>query len=188
MDKVKILCVIDTQNDFITGSLRNDDAIAVVPNIVKKIDDFDGKYIAVTQDTHAKDYLNTKEGEKLPVEHCIRNSKGWKVEPSIKKALDNAEKRGVDIVYLEKPTFGSDDLVFYLRTRTFVYPESELDVEFVGFCTDICVVSNVLMAKSELYNNAEISVDASCCAGTSVDRHNATLAVLKSCQININNE
>jgi len=184
MKKV-ILCVIDTQNDFITGALRNEEAIKAVPNIVKKINEFEGKAIYVTLDTHDTDYLETNEGKKLPVTHCVKYTNGWLVEPSIKEALDNAKARGVHIEYLEKPTFGSYDLADRLFMDSFC--NDDVTVDFVGFCTDICVVSNVLLAKAKLYDTATINVYADCCAGVTPESHEAALETMQMCQINIVN-
>lgn len=182
----KILVVIDCQNDFITGSLRNEDAIAAVPRIVEKIKNFNGERILVTQDTHSNDYLLTNEGKKLPVVHCVGNTDGWRIEGSIQQALDEAYARNIDVDYFNKPTFGSQDLISFLCSA--VGYTKYVEVEFVGFCTDICVVSNVLMAKASLYDKAEISVDASCCAGVTPESHKAALTTMQMCQINIINK
>ena len=179
----KILVVIDCQNDFIDGSLRNEEAIKTVPNIVKKIESFKGDNILVTRDTHDENYLTTKEGEKLPFVHCVNGTSGWYLNADIAKALHQKELREECLVgYLNKPTFGSFKLAEFIGSI-----KDDLEIEFVGFCTDICVISNVLMVKAATYENAEIFVDASCCAGVSVERHNAALLAMKSCQINITN-
>lgn len=187
MDKTKILCVIDVQNDFITGSLKNEQALSVVPNIIKKIDEFKGDTIFVTQDTHFPDYLSTKEGRNLPVEHCIKGTKGWEINGDVKRALDKAKNRGVKVSYIEKNTFGSFNLIVSLQNAL-----KDLDwenyvtsqIEFIGFCTDICVVSNVLLAKAEFYDT-NISVDSSCCAGVTPESHSAALKTMEMCQIKI---
>lgn len=176
----KILCVIDCQNDFITGSLRNEEAIKVVPNIVKKIDEFNGDKIFVTLDSHSENYLESKEGKKLPFVHCVFHTDGWHIEKSIHDALSRANGRGIKVNFYQKSTFGSEMLMDALKRHT-----DDLEIEFVGFCTDICVVSNALMAKAACYHTADIRVDASCCAGTSIDAHNAALKVMNSCQIDI---
>ena len=184
---MKILVVIDAQNDFIAGSLRNEEAIKAVPKIVEKINSFDGDVIYVTQDTHTKDYLDTPEGKRLPFEHCINRTHGWMINDSIQAALTNADYNGIDVVYVEKPTFGSFDLVEYLEddANEAEFEDDDLDIEFVGFCTDICVVSNVLMAKAALYDIATISVDSSCCAGVTPALHEAALNTMRSCQVNV---
>ena len=180
----KILVVIDCQNDFITGSLRNEDAIAAVPRIVEKINNFNGERILVTQDTHNDDYLETNEGKMLPVVHCVNGSEGWQIESSIKEALDAAQQRHIDVNYFNKPTFGSQDLVGFLCSS--VGYTTYVEIEFVGFCTDICVVSNVLMVKASLYDKAKIIVDSKCCAGVTPESHQAALTTMQMCQIHIN--
>ena len=185
-NKFSILCVIDPQNDFIYESLRNEEAINAVPNIIEKINNFEGSQIYVTMDTHKHDYLKTQEGLALPVEHCIKATPGWCIESEIKKALDSAEERNITVTYIEKPTFGSLDLINEIDED--FEPEIELNIEIVGFCTDICVVSNALLLKTNFYNDTNITVDASCCAGVTPESHKAALTVMKSCQINVINE
>ena len=186
MDKKKVLVIIDCQNDFIDGSLRNEDAIKAVPNIVKKINDFNGDFILYTMDTHKGDYLSTNEGKMLPVEHCIKNSDGWKINKDIREAIEQAENRGIYVLCVEKPTFGSTAMAEIFDTDEDF--QGNLDIEYVGFCTDICVISNVLMEKAILYDRADITVDASCCAGVTPEKHKAALETMKSCQINVINE
>lgn len=181
----QVLVVIDCQNDFITGALRNEEAIKAVPNIVNKINEFKGSIIYATMDTHDIDYLESREGKKLPVVHCVKGTNGWLIEPSIKEALDNARRRGIHVEYVEKPTFGSFDLADHLFIEAY---HEDISVEFVGFCTDICVVSNVLLAKAKLYDRAAIYVHADCCAGVTPETHKAALDTMKMCQINIINE
>ena len=186
---MEILAVIDTQDDFISGSLRNEEAIKAVPNIVKKIDNFDGNVIYVTQDTHDPDYLYTPEGNKLPVVHCVNRSNGWMINKDVQNALNDAYLRGIDVIYVEKPTFGSFDLIDYIKEDIDKCDEYEkVNIEFVGFCTDICVVSNVLIAKAAFYDRAKIQVDASCCAGVTPESHKAALLTMKMCQVDIINE
>ena len=186
---MEILTVIDTQDDFISGSLRNEEAIKAVPNIVKKIDNFDGDVIYVTQDTHDPDYLYTPEGNKLPVVHCVNRSNGWMINKDVQNALNDAYLRGIDVIYVEKPTFGSFDLIDYIKEDIDKCDEYEkVNIEFVGFCTDICVVSNVLIAKAAFYDRAKIQVDASCCAGVTSESHKAALLTMKMCQVDIINE
>lgn len=179
----KILVVIDCQNDFIDGSLRNEEAIKAVPNIVKKIESFKGDNILVTRDTHDANYLETAEGKKLPVVHCVNGTGGWYLNADIAKALHQKELREECLVgYLNKPTFGSFKLAEFIGAI-----KDDLEIEFVGFCTDICVVSNALMVKAAVYDHAEISVDASCCAGVTPESHQAALTTMQMCQINIVN-
>lgn len=187
MKTKKVLIVIDCQNDFITGALRNEEAIKAVPNIVKKINEFDGDYIIVTMDTHGSNYLETNEGKNLPVVHCVIATEGWEIQPDIKNALINADvNKNQNVMYFHKPTFGSTSMAKFLENdKAF---DCELEIEYVGFCTDICVISNVLMDKTFLYDRADFTVDASCCAGVTPEKHKAALETMKSCQINIINE
>ena len=187
MKTKKILIVIDCQNDFIDGSLRNEEAIKAVPNIVKKIKEFDGDYILVTMDTHESNYLETNEGKMLPVVHCVKGTQGWQMNPDIKNALINADvHKNQNVMYFHKPTFGSQAMAEFLELDEAF--DGNLEIEYVGFCTDICVISNVLMEKAILYDRASITVDASCCAGVTPEKHKAALETMKSCQINVINE
>lgn len=195
MEKNQILCVIDPQNDFIYGSLRNEEAINAVPNIIEKINNFEGSQIYVTMDTHKHDYLKTQEGLALPVEHCIKATPGWCIENGIKQALDAAEERNITVTYIEKPTFGSFDLIEEINNNN---PGERgkifhLYIEIIGYCTNICIISNALLLKTRYYGGtistvADITVDASCCAGVTPESHKAALTVMKSCQINVINE
>lgn len=182
MNKKKILCIIDAQVDFITGSLANPEAQKKVKNIVKKIEKFDGDAIIYTLDTHEENYLETEEGKKLPVVHCVRGTQGWELNAEISEAISNAVKREVTVDVIEKPTFGSFDLP--LRVKEIV-GEEPFDVDFVGFCTDICVVSNALILKAAAYQTANITVDSNCCAGVTPEKHEAALETMRSCQINV---
>ena len=182
MAKKKILLVIDVQNDFITGALRNEEAIKTLPNIVKllKTEKFDE--VHVTMDTHDKNYLNTLEGSKLPVEHCIKGTWGWHMPEEVRKtkAIQNAE------IY-EKPTFGSEFLMEHLWAEVFNedYANAK-DYEFtiVGFCTDICVVSNALMLRAHFPNN-KITIRKDCVAGVAPESNEASLLTMKMCQIEV---
>ena len=168
---MKILVVVDMQNDFINGSLGTKEAERIVPNVIKKIKEFEENkdLIIYTKDTHYKDYLTTPEGIKLPVEHCIKDTSGWEIP--IEVIRDNK-------IVFEKETFGSVELMDYLKTVEFE------EIHFVGLCTDICVVSNVLLTKAN-FPNKKIVVDSSCCAGVSVTSHQEALNTMKMCQIDI---
>jgi len=170
----KILVVVDMQNDFIDGALGTKEAQAIVDKVVKKIENFDGA-IYVTYDTHFEDYMETNEGKNLPVCHCVRDTKGWQLNDKVKAALDKKES----YTEVEKITFGSIDLPFVLAE------ENEMDdaeIELVGLCTDICVVSNALILKAN-YPDTDIYVDSSCCAGVTPEKHQAALETMRSCQI-----
>ena len=207
-NKIKVLVVVDAQNDFITGTLANKDAQKAVPNIVDKILSFDGDAIYLTMDTHFKNYLDTSEGKKLPVEHCIVNTIGWRIEDSIYQAVLEKAKQGCEIKYIRKNTFGSVDPVYtedvettttlkdavlnLEKERTFQYIKNNgyidyipMDIEMCGFMSDICVVSNALILKAYTHNFAEITVDSKCCAGVTPEKHEAALEVMRSCQINV---
>ena len=170
----KVLVVVDMQKDFVDGALGSAEAVAIVSNVVEKIKSFDG-YIFVTYDTHSEDYLNTSEGKKLPVPHCIKGTDGWELDSQVETALE-----GKNFVAVEKPTFGSVNLPQLIRNRA----GEEFSLELIGLCTDICVVSNALILKANFPEN-EISVIADCCAGVTPEAHNAALQTMKSCQINI---
>lgn len=166
----RALIVVDMQNDFIDGALGTKEARAIVPHVVEKIKNFDGEIIFM-KDTHDEAYLNTAEGQKLPVEHCIRGTHGWELHPYI-------EKLSGEHVIFEKNTFGCIDLSKYLLTKKFEY------LEFVGLCTDICVISNAMIAKAAL-PEADIIVDSNCCAGVTPESHNIALKAMGACQIDI---
>ena len=179
----KILIVIDVQNDFITGALRNEEAIKALPNIVNLLKTEKYDEIHVTMDTHEKDYLNTLEGQKLPVEHCIKGTWGWHMpeEVSKTKAIQNAE------IY-EKPTFGSTWLANRLAaTLTWdnikTFP-TDYEFTIIGFCTDICVVSNALMLRAH-FPNSKITVRKDCVAGVTPETNEAALLTMKMCQIEV---
>lgn len=180
----KILIVVDMQNDFITGSLGSLLTQNVVPNVTERVRKamIDNEAIIFTQDTHNADYLSTPEGAKLPVEHCIAGTKGWKIIPEL---IDvQGEFEYTDYAIIKKPIFGSVKLMEFLNENWDFNGLDIPEIEFIGVCTDICVVSNALMAKS-YFPNAKISVDASCCAGTTINNHLSAIDVMRSCQIDI---
>ena len=182
--KEKILVVVDAQNDFIDGSLANPVAQERVHNIAKKIEEFDGGHIFVTRDTHNENYLQTNEGKVLPVVHCVKGTDGWLINKEVGNALVDADVREkCKVEYIDKPTFGSQTLAEKIGNIN-----GELEIEIVGFCTDICVVSNALIIKAKVYDRANITVDASCCAGVTPESHTAALTTMKMCQINVINE
>lgn len=178
-----ILIIIDAQNDFIDGALTNKEAQEAVPRIVELINSQKWDAIFATQDTHYKDYLQTKEGIALPIEHCIINTKGWQINDDIINAITKACPHYFRLVY--KPTFGSNDLCNYIVNALDFDCEGELKITFAGFCTDICVISNVLITKANFPYSADIYVKADCCAGVTPESHEAALEVMRSCQINI---
>ena len=166
---MKTLIVIDMQNDFVTGSLGTKEAQTIVPNVKKKIQEYvdRGDQVIFTRDTHDTDYLETQEGKMLPVEHCIYPSKGWEI-------VDGIDIQSCD--HINKYSFGWshwNELGFNFK-----------EIELVGVCTDICVISNALILKAQ-FPETKITVDASCCAGVTPDLHEAALKVMCSCQINV---
>lgn len=169
------LVVVDMQNDFVDGALGSAEAVAIVPNVVDKIKNFDGK-IFVTLDTHFDNYMETAEGKKLPVSHCIKGTAGWELNPEVAKALE-----GKKHTVVEKLTFGSVDLPKLMKEAA---GEEVFSAELIGLCTDICVVSNALLLKA-YYPEYNIAVDASCCAGVTPKSHNEALATMGMCQIDI---
>ena len=171
----KILVVVDMQNDFINGSLGSKEAEAIVDNVIAKIKEYPPSDIYVTLDTHQVNYLETAEGKSLPVEHCIRGTLGWELNERVKEAL-------TDSVNVEKPTFGSFTLVDQLYSL--YMREQELEIELVGLCTDICVITNALLLKTKM-PEVLIKVDSSCCAGVTPESHEAALTVMRMCQIKV---
>ena len=175
---MKVLVVVDMQNDFIDGALGTKEAEAIVPGVVEMIRGFDGKVIA-TRDTHGKDYLNSAEGKKLPVVHCVKDTQGWQLRPEVEEAIQG--KTGSRI--LDKPTFGSVELGEYVKSLN----ETEEPVEeitLIGLCTDICVISNALLLKA-YFPEIPIRVASSCCAGVTPESHEQALEAMKMCQIDI---
>lgn len=174
--KMKVLVVVDMQNDFIDGALGTPEAQAILPAVKKKIAEFDGR-VLFTRDTHAADYLSTQEGKRLPVEHCIKESAGWQISPE----LDALRKEQP----IDKPTFGSVALGQLLKAYD-TYEKSIESITLIGLCTDICVISNALLLKAFL-PETPIIVDAACCAGVTPESHENALNAMEMCQIEIIN-
>ena len=169
---MKLLVVVDMQNDFIDAALGTPEAQAIVPNVIEKINKYKAErnVVIYTADTHGEDYPNTIEGQKLPVPHCIKGTDGWKIPEAI---LQNGK-------IFEKETFGCTDLHKYIRTN---YYDLE-SIEVVGLCTDICVISNVMLLKA-YFPNTPIIVDSSCCAGVTPESHARALEAMKMCHIEV---
>ena len=166
----KALIIIDMQTDFVDGALANPDAQAIVTPIAEYVASFDGDIIA-TRDTHDEDYLSSPEGKKLPVTHCVKDTDGWQIVPPILSVLQNR-----NAVIIDKPTFG------YLGWELAAYDE----VELVGTCTDICVVSNALILKAKS-PALTVKVNEKLCAGTTKENHCAALQTMRMCQCEILN-
>ena len=175
---MKILIVIDMQNDFLEGALRNEEGIKIIPNVIKKINEYknNNDLIIATKDTHYEDYLQTQEGKNLPFVHCVKDTNGWQINEQISKVLG-------DVLVFNKPTFGSLELASWLKEK-YGNIQNELEIELIGVCTDICVVSNALLIKATL-PEAKLICDASCCAGVTVESHNAALKTMMSCQVKV---
>ena len=168
----KILIVIDMQNDFIDGALGTGEAVAIVEAVKEKIRSYPSVDVMATMDTHGENYLETQEGRMLPVVHCIRGTEGWKIRADVAALLGDAR-------IFKKPSFGSMRLAEVLKKLS---REEEIELELIGLCTDICVVSNALLLKAAM-PEVRISVDASCCAGVTPEKHRAALETMRSCQI-----
>lgn len=166
----KILIVVDMQNDFINGALGTKEAEKIVPNVLRKVKNFDGEII-FTKDTHKKNYLETREGKRLPVEHCIMGTEGFEICDMLKPFAKTV---------IEKPTFGSEALPKYIKK----FVGTPDYIELVGLCTDICVISNAAILKAA-FTEADIAVDSSCCAGVTPESHNNALKAMKMLQIDI---
>ncbi len=171
----KFLVVVDMQKDFVDGALGTAEAVSIVPAAAEKIRSFDGG-IFVTYDTHGEDYMKTQEGKKLPVPHCIRGTDGWQLDRTVVSALEGREYTAV-----EKNTFGSTALPKLIKKAA---GRGKFSVEFIGLCTDICVISNALLVKAA-FPEAPLSVDSACCAGVTPAKHEAALEAMRSCQIEV---
>lgn len=187
MGTVNVLIVTDTQNDFEKGSLGTKEAEASVPHIMDKISECgrEGYIILDTKDTHEDDYLDTSEGKHLPVVHTKRGTHGWNIVRDIRTILDRYG--AIDVL---KDKFGSVDLAGVVRVLAqqkmgkIITDGKELKIEIIGWCTDICVIVNVLLLKTA-FPEAEIIVDSKCCAGVTPEAHEAALTVMRSCQITV---
>ncbi len=168
----KILVVVDMQKDFIDGSLGTKEAQAIVNPVIEKMKSYGKSDIYVTRDTHGENYLETAEGKNLPVVHCVKGTEGWQLHPEIEALAEPSH-------ILDKPTFGSLQLMELLRQEN---EKESLELELVGLCTDICVVSNALLLKAAM-PEVPIRVDASCCAGVTPESHKAALLTMSMCQI-----
>ena len=167
---MKILIVVDMQNDFIDGALGTKEAEKIVANVKEKIDTYrsNNDEVIFTRDTHFEDYLETQEGKNLPVKHCIKDTFGWQISSKLDVA---------DSVIIDKSTFGSTKLMEYLLSK-----QNISEIQLVGLCTDICVISNAFLLKAVL-PEVLISVDSRCCAGVTPESHNRALESMKTCQI-----
>ncbi len=178
----KALIVVDMQNDFVTGSLGSEQAQAIVENVCRKIESFDGT-VFYTRDTHDQaTYMATTEGKGLPVMHCVKNTPGWDIEPRVQAALRKkyADEKAYAAHGVDKVCFGSPELAARIAS---VFAQ----VELIGLCTDVCVISNAVMLRSQRPDMV-VSVDASCCAGVTPQSHATALAAMKGCGITVTGE
>ena len=181
---MKILVVVDAQNDFVTGALANPEAQKVIPILYNKIKQRidEGWTVIFTQDTHwAGTYEETMEGKCLPVPHCLEEFWGWHIVDELHEFYEESWR-------LVKHRFG--DIHLFERIEKCVFnklaDEPIEEIELVGFCTDICVVSNALILKASVQGETTvISCDSSCCAGTTIEAHEAALTVMRSCQVEV---
>ena len=173
---MKILVVIDMQNDFINGALGTPEAQAIVPSAIAKIKEYEdaGYRIIYTKDTHSEDYLKTAEGINLPVEHCIKGTHGHDIPEEILRSHS---------LIFEKPTFGSVELAAYLR-KCYDKVQDKMEFELVGVCTDICVISNAMIIKG-FCPETQVAVVSNCCAGVTAESHNNALNAMKMCQVRV---
>lgn len=168
------LVVVDMQHDFVDQALGTPEAQAIVADVARYTDAFEGT-VVFTYDTHDADYLDTQEGSKLPVPHCIKGTEGWELVPE----LDAVRARRKAPCF-EKPSFGSLELARWLAERNDAEPIGS--IELCGLCTDICVVSNALLIKATL-PEVPVLVNPRLCAGVTPAAHEAALATMRSCQV-----
>ena len=169
---MKILVCVDMQNDFIDGALGTKEAVAIVPFVKEKLRKAkeEGTEVVFTRDTHSDDYLSTQEGKKLPVVHCVKGTVGWEITKELEV--------GSSVVF-DKITFGSVELPEYLKNK-----KDLEEVELIGLCTDICVISNAMLIKAA-FPEITVKVDSSCCAGVTPESHENALSAMKMCQIEV---
>jgi len=207
----KLVVAIDLQNDFIDGSLGTKEAQAIIPTVCETLDSYikdkDVHRIIFTMDTHFNkheypyshpEYLNTLEGVKLPIEHCIAGTKGIQINKDVCDVIynnaENIQNSKIIIEHINKSTFscnwykyGSDNCCYYdFDSTNFDSKCASANCEIIifGLCTDICVISNALAMRSA-FPNIPIKCIAKCCAGTTPENHKSALDIMKSCQIDI---
>lgn len=173
---MNVLVVVDMQKDFIDGALGTKEAAAMLPKLVQKMKGFDGEVI-FTMDTHSQEYLETQEGKNLPVVHCVKGTKGWELPEELQQFVKEHNCK-----VFEKPAFGSVELGNYIKELHGREGISEISI--VGVCTDICVISNVMIIKAAV-PEVKVVVDSECCAGVTVESHERALDAMKMCQVTI---
>lgn len=181
---MKFLVIIDMQNDFLTGILGNEQTAEIVPAVCVKAKRFLAGRNAVmicTMDTHTENYLSTQEGRNLPIVHCIKGTYGWQLDSRLRAITEN---NAGNVYSIEKGTFAAEELPERIKEISRNYNEKIDEIELVGVCTDICVISNAILLKT-FFPEVLITVDSSCCAGVTPESHNNAINAMKMCQINI---
>ena len=186
---MEILAVIDAQYAFINGVLGSKEAEIAAENIVKYLRNYNkpNTLVLSTKDTHYKNYLDTAEGKKLPIPHCIEFTPEWSIYKPISQEIDSGKFYTYSTADIRKGrilknTFGSERLIEVLKE---IQKDVEIEsITFMGLDTDVCVISNVLMTKAA-FPETPIYVIADCCAGITPEKHQAALSVMESCQIEI---
>jgi nicotinamidase-related amidase len=184
--KKRILVIVDAQNDFINGVLGNKECEAAVPNIVKTIEKGYSRIIT-TQDTHDANYLETQEGRRLPILHRQRGTIGYAINSDIITALRQNGKKNHGVC-IKKPTFGSVEVGKILKKfyEDLSRDGSEVEIHFTGFCTGICVISNVVIAKT-FCPEARVCVIEDACACVTPETHETALKAMENLQVDIIN-
>lgn len=179
----KILVIVDMQNDFLTGALGNAECAATVPEVVSLVRTGGYDMVVLTQDTHQTDYMTTREGRFLPVEHCIEGTEGWEINAEVLAAVEETYgKDSAQVQIVTKPTFGS--ITLGNKIAELYAADRDLQIDYVGVCTGICVISNVMIAKAHC-TEAEIRVIAKACACVTPDSHAQALGAMKMCQVTV---
>lgn len=189
----KVLAIIDVQEEFVSGVLGNAECEAAVKNIVAAAESGEYSKVIFTRDTHGADYLNTQEGKRLPVVHGQEGSEGYELNSSIWKAVQE-HYATEDIIIVKKPTFGSLDFGKELKKIWDEAAETEketrdlgeylMEVDFTGFCTGICVLSNVVIAKT-FVPEARVCVIENACACVTPETHKIAIAAMGPIQVDI---
>lgn len=185
---MKVLVIIDIQKDFTTGVLGNPQTAAAAEKAAKKIRKFKAQYprvpVIYTMDTHDENYLNTQEGQKLPIVHCVKGTDGWNLDEAVKEEIDSSD------LCVEKNTFGAKDIAEYIKKARDIgsslgtFSENIEAIEIAGVCTDICVISNAMIIKA-FFPQTTIVVDSECCGGVTVESHENALKAMEACQIDV---
>lgn len=181
-DKKTVVVFVDVQNDFIDGKLRNEEAIKRLPKVIefaKSLGNGENYKVYATRDTHFESYLSDSlEGEKLPVEHCLINSDGWRVNNELAEVLDK-----LDCKYVNKFTFGSLDLPEIIAEDVGGFKNID-KIIVCGYVSSICVLANAIILRAA-FNNTKIEVMSDLCAGITKADHNAAMTCLTMQQIDV---